>query len=100
MSSDQDETPSSEPLASYLAESPEYYAGFTSVIRELSSAQARGFEPTERQLVLAVTHSSRIYTSARSGKPIGGRSPDWLRGRVDGLRSILRQKIEARLQGE
>lgn len=89
---DQDETPSGEPLAEYLAESPDYYAGFTSVIREVSSAQARGFTPTERQLVLAVTHSARIYTSARSGKPIGGRSPDWLRGRVDGLRSLLRRR--------
>ncbi|HEX8998174.1 MAG TPA: hypothetical protein VF812_19275 [Ktedonobacterales bacterium] len=97
---DQDETPSSEALAEYLAESPDYYAGFTSVIRELSIARARGFEPTERQLVLAVTHSARIYTSARSGKPIGGRSPDWLRGRVEGLRSALRQRLAARPQAE
>jgi hypothetical protein len=93
---DQSETPSGEPLTEYLAESPDYYAGFTSVLRELSSAQARGFQPTERQLVLAVTHSARIYTSARSGKPIGGRSPDWLRGRVDGLRSLLRREAPRR----
>lgn len=97
---DPDETSVSEPFAEYLAESPEYYAGFTSVIRELSSAQARGFQPTERQLVLAVTHSARIYSSARSGKPISGRSPDWLRGRVDGLRSLLRRSAEARSQAE
>lgn len=100
MSSDHDEAPSSETLAQLLAESPEYYAGFTSVVHELSSAQARGFEPSERQLVLAVTQSARIYTSARSGKPISGRSPDWLRGRVDGLRSMLRRQIEARTQAE
>lgn len=88
---DSSETHSDEPVVDYLAESPDYYAGFTSVLRELSSAQARGFEPTERRLVLAVMHSARIYTSARSGKPVGGRSPDWLRGRVDGLRSLLRR---------
>ncbi|HEY7973886.1 MAG TPA: hypothetical protein VID72_00955 [Ktedonobacterales bacterium] len=93
---DQSETPSRGPLVDFLAESPDYYAGFTNVLRELSSAQARGFEPTERQLVLAVMHSARIYTSARSGKPIGGRSPDWLRGRVDGLRSMLRRGEAAR----
>ena len=90
---DQSETPTGEPLSGYLAESPEYYAGFTSVVRELARARARGFEPTERELVLAVTHSARIYTSARGGKPIGGRSPDWLRGRVDGLRSQLRRRL-------
>ncbi|HET9109436.1 MAG TPA: hypothetical protein VFN78_01300 [Ktedonobacterales bacterium] len=88
---DQSATPSREPLDGYLAESPDYYAGFTSVLRELSGAQARGFTLTERQLVLAITQSARIYTCARSGKPIGGRSPDWLRGRVDGLRSALRR---------
>jgi hypothetical protein len=97
---DPDETSVGEPLAEYLAESPDYYAGFTSVIRELSSARARGFQPTERQLVLAVTHSARIYSSARSGKPISGRSPDWLRGRVDGLRSLLRRGAESRTQSE
>jgi hypothetical protein len=43
-----------------------------------------------------VTHSARIYTTARGGKPIGGRSPDWLRGRVDGLRSLLRRTGVAR----
>jgi len=100
VSSEQDETLSGELLASLMTQSPEYRAGFTSVVRELEYAQARGFDPTERQLVLAVTHSARIYTSARSGKPISGRSPDWLRGRVDGLRTMLRRKIEARPQAE
>jgi len=66
------------------------------VLRELADAQARGYQPTERQLALAVTHSARIYTTARSGKPVGGRSPDWLRGRVDGLRSLLRRTDVAR----
>ena len=88
---DQSATPSLEPSDGYQAESPDYYAGFTSVLRELSGAQARGFTPTERQLVLAITHSARIYTFARGGKPVAGRSPDWLRGRVDGLRSALRR---------
>jgi len=88
---DQSATPAGEPVSGYQVESPDYYAGFTSVIRELARARTRGFEPSERELVLAVTHSARIYTSARGGKPIGGRSPDWLRGRVDGLRSQLRR---------
>lgn len=98
---DQSEPSSSGgPLTDYLAESSEYYAGFTSVLRELADAQARGYQPTERQLVLAITHSARIYTSARGGKPIGGRSPDWLRGRVDGLRSLLRRGGGARSWAE
>ncbi len=88
---DQSETPADEPLSEYRVESSDYYVGFTSVIRELARARERGFEPSERELVLAVTHSARIYTSARGGKPVGGRSPDWLRGRVDGLRSQLRR---------
>jgi hypothetical protein len=88
---DKSQTPSREPLTDDGADSPDYYAGFTSVLQELSDAQARGFTPTERQLVLAITHSARIYTFARSGKPVGGRSPDWLRGRVDGLRSALKR---------
>jgi hypothetical protein len=96
----QDETPSGESLTDFLTESSDYYAGFSSVIREVSSAQERGFQPTERQLVLAVTHSARIYTSARSGKPVGGRSPDWLRGRVDGLRSMLRRQVAAQIQAD
>ncbi|HEX2347083.1 MAG TPA: hypothetical protein VHI51_01480 [Ktedonobacterales bacterium] len=93
---DQSEPSSGGPLIDYLTESSDYYAGFTSVLRELADAQARGYQPTERQLALAVTHSARIYTTARGGKPVGGRSPDWLRGRVDGLRSLLRRTDVAR----
>lgn len=90
-----DAMPSNDLVAEYLDKSPDYYSGYTSVLRELSSAQERGFQPTERQLVLAVTHSARIYTSARSGKFVSGRSPDWLHGRVDGLRSMLRRRVLA-----
>jgi hypothetical protein len=97
---DWDDAPSRDSLAEIQTESSDYYAGFTSVNRELSIAQTRGFTPTERQLVLALTHIARIYATARSGKPIGGRSPDWLRGRLDGLRASLRNNTAARAQTE
>lgn len=100
MPTDWDDLIASEPSAEFRPESADYYAGFTSVIRELSGARARGFEPTERQLILALTHAARIYASARSGKPIGGRSPDWLRGRVDGLRESLRRNAMSHTQAD
>ncbi len=100
MPTDWDDAPTRDALAEIQLESSDYYAGFTSVIRELSMAQTRGFTPTERQLVLALTHAARIYSSARSGKPIGGRSPDWLRGRLDGLRASLRHDTASRPQSE
>lgn len=89
MSSSDDDTPRFEIT-------PEYRAGFSSVLRELAWARSRGFEPTERQLTVAISESARIYTTARSGKPIGGRSPEWMRGRVDALRTVIRRGIAAR----
>ncbi len=73
--------------------SADYRAGFNTIMREYAWGSSRGYTPTERQLVLAVTHAARIYTAARGGKPISGRSPEWLRGRVDALRTLIRQGV-------
>lgn len=100
MSTDWDDLTASDQPSGFLPESADYYAGFTSVVRELSWARARGFEPTERHLVLALTHAARIYSAARGGKPIGGRSPDWLRGRMDGLRESLRRDALSHTQAD
>jgi hypothetical protein len=75
--------------------SAEYRAGFETIMRDYAWSSMRGYLPTERQLVLAVTHAARIYTATRGGKPIGGRSPDWLRGRVDALRTLIRRGAAA-----
>lgn len=66
-----------------------YRAGFTRTLREMEWAQAQGWNPTERQIVSALMQAMRVYTAVRSGKPIGGRHPAWLRGRADALRSLL-----------
>lgn len=75
--------------------SAEYRAGFSAIMRDYAWGASRGYSPTERQLVLAVTHAARIYTSARGGKPISGRSPEWLHGRVDALRTLVRRGVAA-----
>lgn len=75
--------------------SAEYRAGFATIMRDYAWGASRGYSPTERQLVVAVTHAARIYTAARGGKPISGRSPDWLRGRVDALRALIRKGVAA-----
>ncbi|MGZ3583540.1 MAG: hypothetical protein ACXWQ5_08800 [Ktedonobacterales bacterium] len=70
-----------------------YHDGYARVIRELTWARSRGFVPTERQLVLALTEANRVYSTVRGGKFVGGRRPEWLRGRADALRSLLRDGI-------
>ncbi len=75
--------------------SADYHVGFNTIMREYAWGASRGYAPTERQLVLAVTHAARIYTTARGGKPISGRSPEWLRGRVDALRTLIRRGAAA-----
>jgi hypothetical protein len=74
-------------------DSADYRAGFNTIMREFAWGRSRGYMPTERQLVVAVTHAARIYTAARGGKPVSGRSPDWLRGRVDALRTLIRRRV-------
>jgi hypothetical protein len=75
--------------------SAEYRAGFNAIMRDYTWGASRGYLPTERQLVLAVTHAARIYATARGGKQVSGRSPDWLRGRMDALRALIRQGVAA-----
>lgn len=70
-----------------------YQDGYTRVVRELTWARSQGFVPTERQLVLALTQATRVYGTVRGGKFIGGRRPEWLRGRADALRALLRGGI-------
>ena len=67
-----------------------YQAGYTRTLREFQWAQAHGWTPTERQLVVSLSQAIRVYSAARGGKPIGGPRPDWLRGRADALRELLR----------
>ena len=75
--------------------SPEYRAGYNTIMREYTWGARRGYLPTERQMVLALTHAARIYSAARGGKPVSGRGPDWLRGRVDALRALIRRGVAA-----
>jgi hypothetical protein len=88
-----DELPELDGELANVGTSADYRAGFDTVMREFAWSRSRGYMPTERQLVLAVTHAARIYTAARGGKPLSGRSPDWLRGRVDALRALIRRRI-------
>lgn len=70
-----------------------YRTGYARMIREVRMGRAMGWQPSERQLVVALTRTARIYASARRGKPVGGQHPDWLKGRADALRTLLRQGI-------
>lgn len=70
-----------------------YRDGYARVSRELAWARAQGFVPSERQLVLALTHTLKVYGAVRGGKSIGGRRPEWLRGRADALRALLRGEM-------
>ena len=72
-------------------ESDPYAEGYNRATRELAWARAHGFTPTERQLVSAVTQTMRVYEVVQGGKAVAGRHPEWLRGRADALRDLLRQ---------
>jgi len=72
-----------------------FRVGYSRTMREFAWALARGYAPTERQLVIALTQTMRVYTAARGGKPIGGQRPDALRGRADALRMLIRQGVAA-----
>lgn len=68
-----------------------YQAGYWRTMREVEWVRMRGWIPTERQLVQALMQAMRVYTAARSGKPIGGQRPAWVHGRADALRELIRQ---------
>jgi hypothetical protein len=70
-----------------------YQAGYTRTLRELDWAREQGWHPTERQIVRALMQAMRVFSAVRSGKPIGGRHPAWLRGRADALRSLLHNGV-------
>ena len=72
-----------------------YRDGYQHAMRELSWARTRGFVPTERQLVRALMQALKVYHVVSGGKSIAGRHPDWLRGRADALRTLLRQNVGA-----
>ncbi len=73
-----------------------YHDGYTRLMRELTWARSHGFVPSERQLVLALTQATRVYSAVRGGKFIGGRHPEWLRGRADALRALLREGVSTK----
>ncbi len=82
-------------LDDFTSDEVAYRDGYARVMRELMWARSRGFVPTERQLVLALTQANRVYAAVRGGKFVGGRRPEWLRGRADALRTVLRDGISA-----
>jgi hypothetical protein len=72
-----------------------YRDGYDRAMRELAWARRYGWTPSERQLVLAISHAMSVYASARRGKFIGGQRPEWLHGRADALRELLRMGTSA-----
>lgn len=70
-----------------------YRDGYSRALREVAWARRGGWTPTERQIVLALSQALKVYTTVRGGKSIGGRPPEWLRGRADALRQLLRQGV-------
>lgn len=71
----------------------DYQDGYHRVMRELAWAHRHGWMPTERQTVMALTQAVRVYATVRGGKSIAGRPPEWLRGRADALRTLLREGV-------
>lgn len=72
-----------------------YRDGYARVMREIGWARAHGFVPSERELVLALNQAGRVYTTVRGGKFVGGRRPEWVHGRMDALRALLRNGVGA-----
>ena len=72
-----------------------YREGYRRAMRELAWARSQGFVPTERQLVLALAQAQRVYEVAHHGKAIAGRHPEWLRGRADALRELIKRGVAA-----
>lgn len=70
-----------------------YQDGYRRVMRELAWARRHGWMPSEREIVMALTQAMRVYATVRGGKSIGGRPPEWLRGRADALRTLLREGV-------
>ena len=72
-----------------------YQAGYDRMMREAAWARSRGWMPTQRQLVVALTRTVKVYGAARGGKFVGGQRPEWLHGRADALRTLLHEGVGA-----
>jgi hypothetical protein len=70
----------------------DYDAGYAQVMREATWARLRGWDASERQLTVMLMRAARIYATVRGGKTVAGQSPEWLRGRLDALRALVRQR--------
>lgn len=81
------------PAGPNMRDEEAYQAGYARMMREVEMGRAMGWRPTERQLVVGLARTARIYASARRGIPVGGQRPDWLKGRADALRTLLRQGV-------
>jgi hypothetical protein len=82
------------------ANGADYDAGYEQVTREVAWVRLRGWDPSERQLTVMLMRAARIYATVRGGKSVAGQSPEWLRGRLDALRAVLRQRAtDAREHG-
>lgn len=75
----------------HTADDSAYREGYNRVVREIAWARDRGWAPTERQIVVALMQAVKVYGAVRGGRFIAGRRPEWLRGRADGLRTLLEQ---------
>src|SRR5579862_8826637 len=89
-----------EPAGQHSRDEAAYQAGYARMMREFELGRAMGWHPTERQLVVALARTARIYASARRGKPVGGQHPDWLKGRADALRTLLRRGVGSLPEGD
>ena len=81
--------------AAHAGDETAYREGYARVMREMAWARAHGFEPSEREIVLALTQAMKVYGTVRGGKSIGGRRPEWLHGRAEALRALLRNGVGA-----
>ncbi|MFI5272569.1 MAG: hypothetical protein ACHQ4H_05990 [Ktedonobacterales bacterium] len=83
------------PSDGHTSDSAAYREGYARMMREVSWARGRGWLPTERQLVLALGQAGRVYATVRGGKSVGGQRPEWVHGRMDALRALLRNGVGA-----
>ena len=69
--------------------------GYQRVMREIAWVRARGWNPTQRELTVALMQAVRVYATVRGGKVVSGQRPEWLHGRAEALRELLRGGVGA-----